>query len=220
MRLKLNILLCCIFIICLYAVTQIKLDWFLPIGSIKNADSVNSIIENLSYSYITAYIFFLLTIVIPSCRRKKKISPILRSKVKNIGAKNIRNILLEFARETDNAVDYKNIESTADILNSKNWDTEIPIFKTYRHLSITYFRYINLECRNIKEQISAIIIRYKEDMTEDQIVALEEFYNISLFYTLESLCSFPVISVNDGKGSLIDDFVSMQKKFLELEKSF
>ena len=80
-------------ILCLYAVFQIRLGWFWYIGSVENADAINSIIEGLSYSYIAAYLFYLLTSYVPERRRKMKLYVVINDRLHKIGIGNIRNIL-------------------------------------------------------------------------------------------------------------------------------
>ena len=87
-------------VLCLYAVIQIRFGCFWSVGSIDNAEAINSIIEGLSYSYIAAYLFYLLTSFVPAKRRKRMIAPIIRESVESIGTKNIHIILLEFGRNT------------------------------------------------------------------------------------------------------------------------
>ena len=205
---------------CLYAVIQIRLGCFWYVGSIGNAEAVNSIIEGLSYSYIAAYLFYILTSFLPDRRRKRMLAPIIRERVNSIGTKNLHGIFLEFGRQTGLDFDFRKTENTKAILKSKNWDTIVPLIKQYNGISISYFRYVAAESKAIKERVADIIIRYKEVLTEDELVVLEEFADMSFFSTVESLSSFPNMSVNSGVDSLIEDFVKMQEKYLEMEKVF
>ena len=207
-------------VLCLYAVIQIRLGCLWYIGSIENADAVNSIIEGLSYSYIAAYLFYVLTSFLPLRRRKRMLNPIIRERVKRIGTKNIHSILLEFGRQTGLPYDYRNTEHTAEVLKSKDWDTEVPIIKQYNGISITYFRYTVAQSKAIRERVADIIIRYKEVLTEDELVALEDFADMSFFSTVESLSSFPNMTVNSGVDSLVEEFMKMHEKYLEMEKVF
>lgn len=208
----------CVF--CLYAVIQIRLGWFWNIGYNDNPEAVNSIIEGLSYSYIAAYLFYLLTSFLPAKRRKKMLSPIIRERVQRIGTKNIHSILLEFGRQTGLNYDYRNTEHTAAILKSKDWDVIVPLIKQYNGITITYFRYTVAQSKAIRERVADIIIRYKEVLTEEELVALEDFSDMSFFSTVESLSAFPNMTVNGGVDSLVEDFVKMQEKYLALEKVF
>ena len=207
-------------VICLYAVIQIRLGLFWNIGYAENAGAVNAIIEGLSYSYIAAYLFYILTSFLPTKRRKKMLTPIIRERVQRIGTKNLHSILLEFGRKTGLNYDYRKTDNTTAILKSKNWDVVVPLIQQYNGISISYFRYTVAQSKAIKDRVADIIIRYKEVLTEDELVALEDFSDMPFFSTVESLSSFSNMSVNSGVDSLIEDFVKMQEKYLEMEKVF
>ena len=146
--------------------------------------------------------------------------PIIRNTVQKIGLTNIRNILLEFARDTGYDSNYHDTTHTVEILQSKNWDAEVPLIKKYRGIPTTYFRYAAFECQVIRERVADIINRYKQEMNEDEFVVLEGFSEESFFSLVLSLSSFPTMTVNSGRDSLIGAFVEMQNKFLEVEKVF
>ena len=69
-------------VLCLYAVIQIRVGCFWCVGSFENAEAINSIIEGLSYSYIAAYLFYILTSFLPAKRRKRMLAPIIRERVR------------------------------------------------------------------------------------------------------------------------------------------
>ena len=207
-------------VLCLYAVIQIRLGLFWNIGYAENAGAVNAIIEGLSYSYIAAYLFYILTSFLPAKRRKKMLTPIIRERVQRIGTKNLHSILLEFGRKTGLNYDYRKTDNTAAILKSKNWDVVVPLIQQYNGISISYFRYTVAQSKAIKDRVADIIIRYKEVLTEEELVVLEDFADMSFFSTVESLSSFSNMTVNSGVDSLIEDFVKMQEKYLEMEKVF
>ena len=206
--------------LCLYAVIQIRLGCLWYIGSIENAEAVNSIIEGLSYSYIAAYLFYLLTSYLPERRRKMKLYVVIKDRVHKIGIDNIRNILFEFARDTGLNADYSDTQHTEEILKSKNWDDEVPIFRKYRGIRLSYFRYASSQCTDIKNRVADIVLRYKEVMTAEELVALEELSKEFFITQMESLSSYPSIKVNDGVDSLVSAFIDMQKKFLRVEQVF
>ena len=207
-------------LICLYALLQIRMGMFWPVGDVDNPESANIIIENISYSYIAAYVFYLLTAGIPNVTRRYKLESIIQENVRNIGTKEIRSVLLEFGRGTGIKADYHDIEHTEEILNSKDWDTIVPIILKYQGISLTHFQYMYRACYCIKETISFVKNRFNNDLTVDQLVSLEELSEMRIFKTLDSLIIFPNMKVNDGRKSLIEEFVEMQVKYLEVEKSF
>ena len=207
-------------VLCLYAVIQIRLGWFWNICYAENAEAINTIIEGLSYSYIAACLFYLLTSFLPAKRRKRMLSPIIRERVQRIGTKNIHSILLEFGRKTGLDYNFRNTDHTAEVLKSKDWDTIVPLIQQYNGIRLTYFRYVVAQSKAIKERVADIIIRYKEVLTEDELVVLEDFSDMSFFNIVESLSTFPNMTVNTGVNSLVEDFVKMQEKYLEMEKIF
>lgn len=207
-------------LICIYAVLQIKFGCFWTVGEIDDAESVNSIIESLSFSYIAAYLFYVLTIAIPRSVRRRKLTPIIRGSVKNIGVKDIRSVLLNFYRGTGFPLNYRDTEHTAEILKTKNWDEVIPLYKRFEGIDVTYFKYVCLTSQQIQERVSSIISRYKEDLSVDQLVALENFSNMVFFIMVEFLSNHSKILVNDGRDSIIEEFVKMQKAYLEIENLF
>lgn len=207
-------------VLCLYAVIQIRLGCFWYFGSIENAEAVNSIIEGLSYSYIAAYLFYLLTVFLPTRRRRKKIAPVIKERVHEIGIRNIHSILLEFGRDTQLGSDYREVQHTEEILRSKNWDSEVPMIKRFDGYSITHFRYAVAQCKAIQDKIADIIIRYAEVLTEDEITALERFSKNRFITLSQQLSSHPTMQVDSGKDFLIDAFVKMQNEFLDIESLF
>lgn len=71
-------------LICLYAILQIKFDISFWVGYSANSKAINEVIANLSYSYLAAYIFFLLTVTLPHWTMKTKVSKALQSKMRTI----------------------------------------------------------------------------------------------------------------------------------------
>ena len=129
-------------------------------------------------------------------------------------------MLFEFARDTEYNADWKSSTHTAEILKSKDWDAPVPMFQQYNGIQISYLHYLNLEGKQLKERISDIIMKYKEDLTEEQTVVLEKLSDMDFFGTIASFSSFPRMTVNGGKDSLVNMFCKMQEKYFEVEKAF
>lgn len=162
----------------------------------------------------------MLTGFLPAKRRRKKLLPIIRERVHDIGIRHINSILLEFGRGTQLGAEYNNLQHTEEILRSKNWDSEVPMLKKYDGVCITHFRYAVLQCKTIQDRIADIIIRYAEVLTEEEINALEAFSKNHFISFSLSLGSHPTMQVNSGVNSLIDAFIKMQNSFIEVEKLF
>lgn len=207
-------------LICFYAILQIRLNCFWPIWYIKNADTLNSIIENFAFGYDAAYFFYLMTIEIPNALRRTKLKLIIKNNVRRIGLNDFRSVLLEFSRETNMKGDYHDIEQSKILLSSKNWDEIIPMIYKWEGVKITYFRYTSVVLNHIKDEVLSIIDRYKNELSLEQLVLLEELYEMVSNSIIISLSNHSNTRVNDGRISLIEDFIRIQNKYLDIEKAF
>ena len=70
--------------VCIYIILCIGLGWFWEIGHIENAEKVNSVLINLSYSYMAGFVFFILIEYIPKRISSKKAFLIWRSELETI----------------------------------------------------------------------------------------------------------------------------------------
>lgn len=68
-------------LICLYAIFQIKFDFAFWICSSERADDYNEIIRNLSYSYLAAFVFYILTVTLPHWKMRSKVKKALDRKI-------------------------------------------------------------------------------------------------------------------------------------------
>lgn len=220
---KIDIILIIVLLLALWAILSIQLK-FIPVITVGwNRDTIgswNAVILNLSYSYIAALIFYGLTTRLPIYRRKKKLMPIIQKRIGEIG-REIYNILLEFSRETGYNHDYRNTTGTDAILRSKDWMSIMPSVLRYQNIKITYLNFLNAEAKAIKEKISDVIQKYKDEMTEEQLVALETLAHTPFFHQVEFLCSIVLGRIDaGGYNPLISDFIDMQKQYLEVERVF
>ncbi len=207
-------------LICLYIIIQVKFDLPLYIGNSVFAEQINDILVNLSYSYIAAYLFYLMTSRLPLALRKRKIMPVIQKRVQEIGRRSIYYVLLEFSRDSNLNADYKSIENTAKLLESKHWTDEMPTVQRQFGIRINYLNYIHHQCDDLKERVSEILKRYKDEMTVEQITALEELTDMHLFRSVELFCSLPKIVIEPGHNPFVDEYCDMHKKYLEVEKLF
>ena len=186
----------------------------------KTVSAVNKFLLTLSYSYIAALIFYIVTYVLPSKQRKYKLESIINRKVLNI-SRCIRDILLEFYRDTDYELDIRDTTNTEAILKSKDWFSIVPFIHQYQKVPITYLGYLERCCANMKSQISDLIIKYHTEMTAEQLVELENLSDSPFLKTINFICSMPNSSIADsGYASLIREFREMQEQYLKVEKEF
>ena len=67
-----------------YAVLNIGLGYLWTIGVVENADRINHVLLNLSYSYLAGCIFYLLVTALPEFIRTRKAKDMLGSKYESI----------------------------------------------------------------------------------------------------------------------------------------
>ena len=109
---------------CFYAIGNITLGWFWAIGYAENSQEINTIILNLSYSYIAGIIVYILTVMLPVIWENYRLQPILKEQVKSIGIM-LANMLVGFPYEEDYLkIDISDIEKCREILSNADWNNE------------------------------------------------------------------------------------------------
>lgn len=76
-----------VFLVCAFTIVIIKLNFY--IGTSDYADIINDMLVNLSYSYIAAYLFYLMKSRLPVVIRKRKLMPVIQNRVEEIGRRSI-----------------------------------------------------------------------------------------------------------------------------------
>ena len=190
------------------------------VASENAVNALNTLYLTLSYSYIAALVFYLVTQVFSTRRRKDILEPIIRRKLLDI-SRCIRDILLEFHRGTNYNYDIHNTDDTEALLRSKDWFSIVPMLRKYQKVPISYLSYMKVCGGNMKFQISDLIMKYNSVMSASQLLELENLSAASFFNTIEFISSIPGSSIADsGYTSLINDFISLQKQYMKVEKEF
>lgn len=218
-----DIILGIMFLFAAWAILALQFQ-FIPVIKIdannNTVNALNTLYLTLSYSYIAALVFYLVTQVFPTRRRKDILEPIIRRKLVDI-SRCIRNILLEFHRGTNYNYDVHNTDDTEALLRSKDWFSIVPMLQKYQRVPISYLSYMKVCGDNMKSQISDLIMKYNSVMSASQLLELEDLYAASFFNTIEFISSIPGSSIADtGYTSLINDFIALQKQYLKVEKEF
>jgi len=215
-----HLFLCGIFLICLYIIVQVKFEITPFFVYSVYADGINEILVNLSFSYIAAYIFYQLTSRLLLKIRNRKIRPVIQKRVEEIGRRSIYYVLLEFSRESHFSADYKHIDNTAKVLESKLWTDEMPAMQRQFGIRITYLNYVRHQCDDLKDRVSDVLKIYKDEMTVEQITALEGMKDLYIFRLVELLCSLPSIKIDPGHNPLVEEYLKLHQKYLEVERLF
>lgn len=206
-------------IVCFWVICSIRLNVIPKINTSWNqnfCDNLNEVFVNLSYSFFAGFIFFLLTVVIPDYKRKKKIKPILHLRVEAC-FRIIDSIINKFAN-CSSSVCQRSLsrDELSVILDSKKWRDVIP------ELKISYIEYISLQGKYLRRNVLEMIDLYNDQMSENQIADLEHLIGMLIFKNADSLSAMPQIGLDhpQGKKSLINDFCNMYSKFQEIYKTF
>lgn len=218
-----NVVLAFLTLLAMWVILAIQFHWIPVIKTCVSEETVNALnffLLTLSYSYIAALVFYLVTCVLPSKRRKDILEPIINRKIQCIG-RCIHDILLEFSRETDYDHDVHNTTNTDALLRSKDWFAIVQMINEVQKVSVTYLRLMQICGENMKSQISDLIIKYHAEMTASQLVELENLSDASFFNTIDFIGTIPGSSIAvSGYNSLISDFVKLQEQYLKVEKEF
>jgi len=218
-----NVILIILTLLALWAV--IAIEFYAPLSiktciSDNKAKALNSFFLTLSYSYIAALVFYAVTCALPLRQRRNILEPIIKGKILGI-SRCIRDILLEFSRETNYGHNVHNIQNTEAILKSKNWFAIVPMIQQYHKASITYLRYMGLCGENMRSQIDILIVKYHVEMTASQLLELENLADAMFFHTIDRICSMPDSSIAEsGYDSLVKEFIKLQEQYLKVEKEF
>ncbi len=148
-RMSVNVpfLLCMFLLLSLWVILAVQFQLIPLICTNLDAgtsEALNAGLLNLSYSYIAALIFYVLTNVLSAKKRRNKLNGIIKQRILGIG-RCIRDILLEFARDTQFKADIHDVDNTEAILKSKNWMITIPILQKYNKVNISYLRYMSIK---------------------------------------------------------------------------
>lgn len=218
-----DIILGILFLFAVWAILAIQFQIIpaIRIGAGENTvNALNKLYLTLSYSYIAALVFYLVTQILPTRRRKDILEPIIRRKIVDI-SRCVHDILLEFHRGTNYNYDVHCTDDTEALLRSKDWFSIVPMLQKYQKVPISYLNYMKVCGNNMKSQISDLIMKYNSVMSASQLLELENLYAASFFNTIEFISSIPGSSIADsGYTSLINDFIALQKQYMKVEKEF
>lgn len=144
------------------------------------ADNINKVLLNISYSYITGFLVYLLTVLLPHALRRNKIKSILETKLETIKSKinaSVMSIyLIEDEEKTIPAKDLFIKEFVAQNITDKK-------YKLKTGLDLTLFESLVKERKDIERKISEII-EYHNYLSTDSLTLIERIRDSEYFSTL------------------------------------
>lgn len=178
-------------------------DW-----SLRKCDSVNQFFIGVTCSYIAAYIFWIITTVLPAYNKSVSVAGTLNNRFDEI-KKSVRDITFEFAYSTQ----FKNYFEESDCrgaMNSKNWDSIIPSFQSIYSQDIVFWRFVQAKGEHIRNLVDSFLKSYADELSPEQKVALEAIKNAKIFGILSSFSGLN-IDVDGGRLCLVDYYWEMVK---------
>ena len=203
--------------ISLYIVAVVGLGWFWTIGTADNYERINNVLINLSYSFLTGYVVYLLTILIPAKRRSERIGLIVAERLQGIVRNHISPCLRVFVppnRFLDVFSDRELVEmfEQGDLLEDS--------FRVSHSEHIPIFEYLYSRKDGFLEAIDCIINDYGNDLSEDYLSWLEGLKKDNCFLN----CLFYARFYSPGENTedrskesrrIAEGFISLQNHILE-----
>ena len=212
-----NTILIIITIVCLYAIGYIGLDLFAPLGSVENPERINTVLINLSYSYIAGLIFYLLTTSLPRYVFIHKMRKPLQSKAKTMLGK-----IDDSAKCAFPMLSWNSLSITEDSL--KNQFSSVPLCTTPCAYDITGAPSISIidHQKNQRKEILQIakdILEYKEYLTPKQLELIEKIREANYFPLLNAF-AIPIFDQPKNREALAIELYKALQYANELSKTF
>lgn len=189
-----SLCVCLIFVICIYALLQIKFELFFWLRYSDNAEPINDLILNLSYSYIAACIFYFLTVKLPYWDMKEKCKTSLKKKMRLIESnyKACAESVLPFPKNLPNDVSKEGLVSIFKAISYFEL-CRLHILG-YKNSVIDYISIKHKENRNLAKDL----LEYKAWLNSETIVEIEKIRNSDLSAIINSL-NAPTLKDNMAK---------------------
>jgi len=206
---------------CTYIILNVGLGWLWSIGNCDNAERVNQVLINLSYSYMAGLIFFLLVTYLPNYIKRKKILPSIRLKVGDL-YKQINACIQTFENE-----------DKADLIGTITHERVINLIngadmygQSFYALMVGYnmnnLKFLVATKENIFTLIDQIL-SYKEYLSGDQLLEIEKIHDSTYFHLTKIYEDTPVArlyySHQRFKDEMIKEFIPVMLSMKKLKKS-
>ena len=187
MKRFINITISVITLLALIIILVIGLDiQSLKLGSFTNAQNINSILINLSYSYIAGAFFYFLVTTIPFYLRKRKINLVIKDRI-NIISKGTQTIIFAYDPSSINLILDRNNEN--DLLNLFKRSTIFDISNVAKQVlpetNTKILFTINQSLQIIDKAIDETL-NYLDYLSEEQIILLNNIKNSAFKNTVSS----------------------------------
>jgi hypothetical protein len=172
-------------IISLYIICSIGLDLFWKIGEFENAENINTVLIRISYSYVSGFIFYLLTNEIPHLLKKRKVQPVLTEKIE-LTYDLVESLLQTFISEKkENLLKNSNENFIKKLIENEPLKNE-SYFTKITFNKMTNSEFIIAQEEKLVKTIKDLLF-YKEFLSSRQIYNLEKIKSAYLFTLVKAL---------------------------------
>jgi uncharacterized protein YbaP (TraB family) len=217
-----NLILCLLTLCAGYIILTVGLGWFWTIGSFENADRINQVLLNLSYSYIAGWIFYLLVSYFPQKQRKKILLPAIQLKIEDL-RKQINACVQTFAKDEDwYLIDVITKEQLSQFITNANMYAN-SYYAQVVGFQQNHLQFLHATKSNVFELIKQILF-YKEYLSAEQLLLLEKIHDSTYFHLIKVYEDTPMAQIlyssNRFKEDMVIDLYDVIIHMRNLCKSF
>jgi len=170
-------------LISLYIIFSVGLGWFWTIGNSPNAEKINTILVNLSYSYIAGFVFYILISYLPYRLKAERLKPVINQKISRL-YNQIEACVQTFNQELDsNALKTITLEELTEKIKN-NGMYGCSFFSSKSGVQFNNLSYLKSRKVFILDAI-CFLLEYKEYMSTEQILYIERIRDSDFFYFID-----------------------------------
>lgn len=213
-----NILLFVISMLSIYAILYIGLGYLWPIGESKNAEKINMVLLNLSYSFLAGGIFYIFTSSLPHYSIKKQLRKPIEKRLRQLKYHVSAIIQAYCSKENQYDVWSMSRDELSDLVNSKNM-RDTSFFGTQTGMSNAMIDFLTDTRKKILRICNETLTIYGQYLGTSEIEILEFLFNSEYFNLLDvnktsNECS--MLDSSDAKRALVDGLYDIILKVRKL----
>jgi len=201
-----KILLTIITLVCIYIIMYVGLGYGWPIGVCENYQRINSVLLNLSYSYMAGLVFYLFTSTLPHLINADKLKTVIKEKESIIYGR-LEDCVKAAYSANDEIPGYSK-ESLA-----KQYECHKMSDPCY-YLIFSLKQYLQLQRSNITDIINGLLV-YADYLPSDELQTLEKVKD-SQFFSQISVFQWEEMDEPEQRrkaGEYLYDLIEQTSKF-------
>lgn len=172
------------------------------------ATDFNEVILNLSYSYITGYLVYILTVYYPHHRIKKKVKPIIERKYNIINGK-----LLDSIRCVFPMTEWNSLVLTKELFQNQFGKHSLSDNCSYGMTNIkrSIINHLIGQRENIEEIVKEIL-EYRNFISDESLLLLESIRESDYFFALNAFCQIKLLDAEEERKKLAEMLFDLYEK--------